>query len=119
MNLEDEADFQLFRQVRTWLANGGSGISAKSLALTLLFRNRSFNHGIPSDSDDFERCLRLVQEVPELRKRLPEMIVLTEGQTHWYGSDINWEFFILNWEKLEKMSPEGRDVMIKTKIGLL
>lgn len=110
------SDFKLFRQVQTWFANGGSGISAKSLALTLLFQNKSFNHGIPSDSDDFERCLKLIKAVPELQKRLPEMITLTEGQKYWFESEIDWGFFVLNWEKLEKMSPEERNVKIQEKI---
>lgn len=56
-----------------WLANGETGTSSETMAFWLAFNIEKEDSGHPYDPADFDRCLRLLEAVPELRKQLPAM----------------------------------------------
>jgi len=72
-----------------WLATGSTGASSKAMAFWLAFGqklNGCGNH--PHDPDDFDRCLRLLDAVPELRPYLHRM---SQVSRHWKALLKNWE----------------------------
>jgi hypothetical protein len=77
-----------------WLACGQRGTSSNTMFSTLtgvnaLHRDHS-DH--PHDPDDFDRCLRLLADVPELRARLPLMAA---------ASPV-WAALVTNWDAIEQ-----------------
>ncbi len=87
-----------------WLANGERGTSSETMFSTLaksihgapqLTLARWGEHH-PSDPDDFSRCHKLLETVPELRAKLPLMKAVSPV----------WSALVDNWEKLTEMHNE-------------
>lgn len=80
---------------RWWMENGEHGTSSKTmfnvLSDDLYIENRHQSH--PSDPDDFRRCYKLLQEVPQFRLKLGRMSQKTKV----------WGNLIENWDALEGM----------------
>ena len=73
-----------------WLANGETGISSKNIAFIVGFKivPNNDSYFAPSDPSDFNRCLLLLNEVPELRKDLHE---LGDYSKHWKRIVDRWD----------------------------
>lgn len=71
-----------------WLATGSTGLSSKAMAFYLAFGQKTERGSYPHDPDDLDRCLRLLEAVPELRQYLPRM---SEVSPHWAALLENWE----------------------------
>jgi len=100
------------KKVVEWLINGETGVSSEILASTFLGIkvNNKFGMRAPSDPSDFCRCLKLIQEIPEIRTILPEVAKLTP----------KWKKFVKNWDELEKSFMDevpgwitGKDIFVK------
>lgn len=76
-----------------WLANGETGISSSTMAFWLAFGILPDDNAHPRDVGDFNRCLLLLKEVPELRQRLPEMAKLSP----------HWDTLVTHWDELEAL----------------
>lgn len=70
-----------------WLASDDTGMSSEWLAgwLSGAFHRRS---AYPSDSDDFGRCLRMLEAAPELMAAMPR---LREAPKPWPELFAEWE----------------------------
>lgn len=81
--------------VLDWLNTGEVGISSKCMAMWLAFGKRvsaTFgNH--PHDPDDMDRCLKLLDRVPDLRERLPKMAEVS----------YTWAALVERWAEIEAM----------------
>lgn len=89
-----------------WLDNGRVGLSSGTLCATL-FPNLKKHHRLasmndedgnfeinwPHDSDDFSRCLRFLQAVPEARERLDEMKKISP----------EWKNLVNKWDEIETL----------------
>lgn len=75
-----------------WIANGETGMSSKTM-WNYFMGNRGFEINHPHDPDDFKRCHKLLQAVPEWRGRMDEL----RGLSH------AWSNLVDNWGKLTKM----------------
>lgn len=77
-----------------WLACGSRGISSNTMFTVLIGVDAlGGSHGShPLDPSDLDRCLRLLDSVPELRNRLPMM------------ADVSpqWAALIDNWVEIEQ-----------------
>ncbi len=71
-----------------WLANGEEGTSSRTMAFWLMFGILPDDNAHPYDPADFNRCLVLLDEVPALRARLPEMAKLGP---HWAAIVTHWD----------------------------
>ena len=81
------------KKVADWLIRGDIGLSSKTMAAWLAFGTIfEGGHHYSHDPDDFDRCLRLLEAVPELRPLLPKMAAL---------SPI-WEALIKHWDEIER-----------------
>ena len=81
----------LERKILEWMAKERTGLSSKAMAyasVDLLPPSKM----TPSDPSDFNRCLNLVHEVPEIRDHFPKIAKLTP----------EWLAFIANWDRIEK-----------------
>ncbi len=68
------------KQVVKWLETGQVGSSSKCMAIWLAFGERAEPFA-PSDPDDFDRCLKLLDKAPGLRPLLPRMAEVGLGWT--------------------------------------
>lgn len=76
--------------VLTWLAQGETGDSSKTLAFTALGIEQSDEMEIdyPRDPGDFRRCVALLQAVPALRDRMGKVAALSP---EWAGLVGSWD----------------------------
>lgn len=83
------------RLVMNWLLNGERGSSSEAIVSKMehvpIFSHRANAH--PIDPSDFNRCVKLLDCVPEYRRRLDEM------------RDVSpvWNELIEHWGELEQM----------------
>ncbi len=83
-----------------WLANGRRGISSNAIVTHLTGINSmagwgsSWNH--PHDPADLWRCRKLLEQVPSLKDRLPEMSTLSP---QWAALVSKWDQLCLTMDK--------------------
>ena len=86
-----------------WLLNGEYGASSKNMFTVL-----SGGHAklwTPADPDDFKRCSQLLEAVPQWRSELHKLKPISEA----------WSKLVDNWDKLEAMLVEARELWAKGK----
>lgn len=98
-----------------WAENGEHGMSSKTMFnhLTQSMQVRRLKNDYPctpSDPDDFKRCYKLLQAVPQWKARLNELKTLSPV----------WEKLVDNWDKLTEMyeQNEKQDWKNCKKIGM-
>lgn len=81
-------------KILNWLASGKVGISSKVMACVAagIPCDRGFPPYTPSDPDDLNRCLLLLDKVPEIRKHFDEIAKVSD----------EWEALIKRWGEVEK-----------------
>jgi len=93
----------LSADAQEWLATGRQGTSSQTIFQRLTGTRLTQRESHPSDPDDFGRCRRLLDQVPEFRQRLGEM------------SDVSpiWSKLVAEWDELcvlmDKEAPDWRD----------
>lgn len=81
-----------------WAENGEHGVSSKTMfnhlskSLQVLGLKNHYQ-GHPSDPDDFKRCYKLLQAVPQWKARLNELKTISSV----------WVKLVDNWDKLTEM----------------
>ncbi len=82
------------RKILEWLASDRTGVSSKAMAFAAvgIVNKRSFGNSTPSDPSDFNRCLMLVDQVPEIKHQFDEIAKLSD----------KWALLISKWEIIEK-----------------
>lgn len=75
-----------------WLTNGSRGISSETMFFYLDYRHVPVGkyYGHPSDPDDFSRCYKLLEAVPQWKSKLDLMRPVSEV----------WNKLIDNWDTL-------------------
>lgn len=81
---------QIQSQVVKWLANSWVGSSSKCMAMYLAFDEMT-DRSHPYDPDDLDRCLKLLEAAPGLRKHIHKMANVSP----------QWQALIECWEELE------------------
>lgn len=84
-------DDKIKMQVAQWFATGETGLSGKCMALNIGFRIQG-NRDHPHDPADLDRCLKLLEAVPLLRERMPELTTVSPY----------WAALIANWDEIER-----------------
>ena len=81
------------KKIIEWLVNGDTGISSELMAATACGIDRKkWGPRTPSDPSDFNRCLKLLKAVPEVKNHMPEIANLSE----------TWAALIERWDEVEK-----------------
>lgn len=75
-----------------WLANGEVGESSKTM-WNCLIGNENYRISHPYDPDDFSRCYKLLETVPEWKSELHKLKTLSKA----------WNNLVENWDKLTEM----------------
>jgi hypothetical protein len=75
-----------------WMAQGEKGKSSLTI-WNCLMGNSNFEISHPFDPDDFRRCYKLLEQVPEWNSRLDQLKELSP----------QWNRLVKNWNKLTKM----------------
>lgn len=95
-----------------WLANGEQGMSSKAMFYHLDGRNIAGGYAKqhPSDPDDFKRCYKLLQAVPQWKSQLHKLKAVSPV----------WSNLIDNWDKLTEMYEQNVNECWKNykKIGM-
>lgn len=92
-----------------WISNGQVGASSKTMWCCFKGQtNFSISH--PYDPDDFSRCYRLLESVPELKKELHRLKPLSQS----------WSNLVDNWDKLTEMFEQNEKEQWEnaSKIGM-
>lgn len=80
-----------------WIANGHVGMSSKTMWLAFMGQKIGYpNH--PHDPDDFSRCYKLLEAVPEWKEKLHLL----------KGLSKQWENLVDNWPKLTEMYEQNK-----------
>ena len=74
-----------------WIINGEQGMSSKAMWACLMGQQGDGNH--PCDPDDFSRCYKLLEAVPEWKADLGKLTKLSD----------TWKNLVGNWDKLTQM----------------
>lgn len=92
-----------------WIANGHVGMSSKTM-WNCLMGNTNFEVNHPYDPDDFSRCYKLLQAVPEWKTQLHKLKPLSTA----------WSNLVDNWDKLTEMYElnEKQNWKNSNKIGM-
>jgi hypothetical protein len=79
-------------KVMDWFCTGETGLSSKTIAYWLAF-DKKFERGTnyPRDPADFDRCLRLLDRVPEMRPQLHRLKELSP----------TWAALVDRWDEIE------------------
>ena len=75
-----------------WISNGRVGMSSKTM-WNFFLGNKNYPIDYPHDPDDFSRCYKLLQAVPEWKPRISELQSLSP----------QWKNLSDNWDKLTEM----------------
>lgn len=75
-----------------WITNGETGMSSKTM-WNCFMGNRNFDVDHPYDPDDFKRCYKLLQAIPEWKFQLQKLKPLSTA----------WSNLVDNWDKLTEM----------------
>jgi len=78
------------QKVLMWLSNGKVGASSKAMAFAAIGMPNT--KMIPYDPADFNRCLLLIDEIPEIKERFDKISKLSP----------TWERLIARWDEIEK-----------------
>tara|TARA_B100001059_G_C17763437_1_gene544191 strand:- start:921 stop:1304 length:384 start_codon:yes stop_codon:yes gene_type:complete len=81
---------ELKENVFNWIATGRVGSSSKAMAMTAC--GMPSDKSYPSDPDDFNRCLLMLAEVPEVRQHFDKIADL----------GVVWGRLIERWDEIEK-----------------
>jgi hypothetical protein len=85
---------EIDEKIMNWFATGRVGISSKAMACAvagLRIVPRTFgNH--PADPDDFNRCLLLLEAVPEIREQMDKVAALSK----------TWSRLVDRWDEVEQ-----------------
>ncbi len=75
-----------------WIANGRVGLSSRTMWCCFMGA-KDFRIDYPHDPDDFSRCYKLLQAVPEWKNELHKLKTLSP----------QWSALIDNWDELTRM----------------
>lgn len=89
---EPSPELPIYERAMFWMNYGETGLSSKTI-WNCMMRNTKYPVNNPHDPSDFNRCYKLLKQIPEWRKRLNELKPLSK----------EWAALVDNWEKLEKM----------------
>lgn len=92
-----------------WITNGHVGNSSQTIwSFFMGVKDFRINH--PYDQDDFSRCYKLLEAVPEWRERILELSSLSTA----------WKNLSKNWDKLTEMYEQNKKEDWKNyeKIGM-
>jgi hypothetical protein len=79
-------------RANAWIVGGDTGLSSKAIWAHMMGApNPRFGWSHPSDPDDLGRCLRLLEEIPEWKPRLPEMAARSK----------KWAALVASWDRIE------------------
>lgn len=81
-------------KILEWFATGQVGLSSKSMALAVLEMPQDLEWGAnhPLDPDDLNRCLLLLEAVPEIRQHMGKIAALSE----------TWRKLVERWDEVEQ-----------------
>lgn len=83
------------QKAQWWMSNGERGISSETIWGRMMgFRIVKYGESHPHDPDDFSRCYKLLQAVPEWREKLQSVMKPVSPQ---------WSILVDNWDKLTEM----------------
>ena len=88
---QSEHQREITEKIADWFANGHVGASSKAMAVTALGATINATPAAhPLDPSDFNRCLLLLECVPEIRERFAQIGALSP----------QWKAVVDHWEEL-------------------
>ncbi|MXS82249.1 hypothetical protein [Nitrosomonas oligotropha] len=76
-----------------WLLADDTGVSSIAIASKMTGREPLYGYGVPHDQDDFGRCHRLLEAIPEFMVRIEEMAECSP----------QWAVLVKHWHELTQL----------------
>ncbi len=90
---------EITHKIAMWFTSEDTGVSSETIASIALGRTKPARRwDTPSDSGDFGRCYRLLQDIPELRAALPLVVELCP----------KWGPLVAVWDELTALYEQDR-----------
>lgn len=77
-------------KILQWFATGRVGASSKAMAMSVL--ELPVDGSYPHDPDDLNRCLLLLEAVPEIRQHMNKVAAM----------NATWSKLVARWDEIEK-----------------
>lgn len=86
-------------KILDWFVTGRVGASSKAMACAVLGMKHDKSH--PRDPADFNRCLLLLEQAPEIRQHMDKVAAIND----------TWAKLVERWDEVERcfMDEVGRD----------
>lgn len=79
------------KKILAWFAQGETGVSSETMAFTACGLKRDWSSH-PHDPADFNRCLKLIKTVPEIKGHMDKIAALSP----------TWKKLVDRWDEVEK-----------------
>lgn len=92
---EPQPDLSLAVEERAvwWSTHGETGLSSETIWNFFMKQNPTYEIHHPCDADDFSRCYKLLEAIPEWKDRIQEM----------KGLSKEWDILIENWDVITSL----------------
>ena len=90
---------ELLDRAYQWVAIGETGLSSKTMWNCFMAVERGYPINIPHDPDDFSRCYKLLEAVPEWKSQMSK---LTRLSPVWKRLVLNWDILTAKFEENDK-----------------
>lgn len=105
-----------------WIRDGRTGLSSRAIHDHMLGLEGGRGYSYPRDPADLNRCLLLLDLIPEWKLRMPEMAQRNE---EWAGLVARWDEIVqcfldevgLDWSKGRKLPASKTYAMMKKALG--
>ena len=84
---------ELLDRAYHWVFKGETGLSSKTMWNCFMAVERGYPINIPHDPDDFSRCYKLLEALPEWKSQISKLKRLSP----------EWERLVDNWDELTSM----------------
>ena len=79
-------------EILKWFITGRTGASSKAMASAAIGLQYCKSHPYPHDPSDFNRCLLLLDSVPEIRQHMEKIAAISD----------TWAKLVNRWDEIEK-----------------
>lgn len=100
-------DLKLLNDVRKWYHKGNISFATSSLCEALIFNHAYLLSYCPYDAEDFAKCQKLLEEIPELKLRLNSIQNLNRSGGYYVPEKV-WIKIVTHWNQIVEMSPENQ-----------
>lgn len=91
-----------------WLLNGDTGASSRAIVEQMLNPKPGSYLNHPRDYGDFDRCIKLLELLPEFAERIDEMSAVSP---EWAAIVAHWDYLTESYRRKESLQDRIREIL--------